>query len=427
LREITIKSDGQLCCGEGLGYGINLGAIPEKNGWSIRNILNSPIYRHIRDSFQQGTPPWKDNCIKCELFHSSASNPVDTLDSEISLRIEPTLDCNLSCAFCNRKKEVKTRGGDWHLSLYKLKNLLHSCKHNSINIIEVSYIGWGEPLNHPNFRALVELVADNFPEAYQEVTTVAQADFVTKIGNAPLDKIIISCDGVSQQAYEKYRVRGDLEKVFRFMMDAAYHKNAKTQITWKYILFEHNDSIEEIEAAQKLADEFSINDLLFIVTNTNNCSKKYTLENLADFPIKSAKTRVLPCAALQRVDMSYVSKSEDLNLSSDLTEGYLDKIYKINSGHLVCEGWAIGKMGLALISLKGKIDDGSYVACTSLSEKRKDVKAELLGSINSNVGFVLYLPYPKYRLGHMNKITLQLMVIEHSAPVEFEFVIGALY
>jgi hypothetical protein len=210
------------------------------------------------------------------------------------------------------------------------------------------------------------------------------------------------------------------------MMDANYHKSAKTQITWKYILFEHNDSTEEIEVAQKLADKFSIRDLLFIVTNTNNRSNKYTLENLADFPIKSAKTRILPCAALQRVDITYFSKSENLDLSSDLTEGYLDKIYKINSGHLVCEGWAIGKMGRTLTSLKGKIDDGSYIACTSISEKRGDVKAELLGSKNSNVGFVLYLPYQKYRIGYMNKITLQLMVVEHSAPVEFEFVIGAL-
>jgi hypothetical protein len=256
------------------------------------------------------------------------------------------------------------------------------------------------------------------------VTTVAQVDFSTKIGNAPLDNIIISCDGVNQKNYEKYRVHGELDKVFKFMQYAALYKNRKTRVTWKYILFEHNDSVDEIETAQELAEEFSIDDLLFVITNTKNRSQKFTLENLGDFPIRSSKARVMPCAGLQRIKTKYIANNENLTLASGTTEGYIDKVYKINSGHLVCEGWSIGKNGLPLISLKGKIDDGSYINATSISEKRDDVK-KLLPAKSSNIGFVLYLPYPKARLNYINIITIQVIATENSVPIEFMFAIGS--
>jgi len=56
----------------------------------------------------------------------------------------------------------------------------------------------------------------------------------------------------------------------------------KLRICWRYILFSHNDSIEEIEHAQRLADGLGLDEMMFVLTHTWNRSTKYTTQEQLD-------------------------------------------------------------------------------------------------------------------------------------------------
>lgn len=419
LREITIKSDGHICCDDSNGYDINLGLISEKNGWNIRKVLDGPIYRHVRDAFDRGEAPWGDTCKGCDLFHN-VGQPVDTLSSKISLRIEPTLACDLRCAFCKRQREANSRSGDWDLSLDKLRSFLKSCKSNRIDIEMVSYLGWGEPLNHQKFPEMVHLVRELNPTALQEVTTIANAEFAVAIGDAPIDRIIISCDGVAQPSYEKYRVNGNIERVFEFMRQSARRKSDHTKIIWKYILFQHNDSDEDVSWAQRFAEECALDEIHFILTNTKNGSRRFTLENIQDFPMISKIARVLPAAALQRVEASFVERVFNRSLNSAHTVGYVDTLVRTNGGMLACDGWVMHPSGGHVYCILARLNDGKYAEVTR--QTRIDVRDNVPGAISGDCGFSILIPYPESACG----VTLSILVFadQQREPAEFQFSVG---
>jgi hypothetical protein len=87
--------------------------------------------------------------------------------------------------------------------------------------------------------------------------------------DAGLDQIIYAIDGMSQESYAPYRVHGDFEQAHRFMKSfstTARTRGAKIDTVWKYVLFRHNDSPEQLLKAQELAREAQISELRFIIT-----------------------------------------------------------------------------------------------------------------------------------------------------------------
>lgn len=419
LRELTVKSDGHICCDDSNGYDINLGFISEKRGWSLRKVIEGPIYNHVRTSFKNGVAPWGETCKGCDLYHSGG-NPVDTLNKKISLRIEPTLACDLACAFCKRRREVSVRTGDWHLSLEKFKALINNCTSLNIEIDLISYLGWGEPLNHPNFKELVSIARTLAPKTIQEVTTVANSNFEESVGNSEIDYIIISCDGITQEKYQKYRINGKLSMVFDFIKDSRLCKNINTKIIWKYILFEHNDDTADINFVQNFADENEINEVHFILTNTKNRSKKFTIENIADFPLTSNRARIVPAAALQRIVKSHTETMSNLELRSGKLTGYIDVLHITNSDMIICQGWAMSSSGQPIHSLKASVDGKSYLNAVSIGEARPDVREHVSGAQGLNFGFTVQIPL-KSKLIKNLYLLFQLEINGENMVIELNF------
>jgi hypothetical protein len=54
---------------------------------------------------------------------------------------------------------------------------------------------------------------------------------------------------------------------------------------WKYIVFECNDSDEENYAAQHLAQDLGVDTLMFVFTHSEGRSRRWTTDNVANFPI----------------------------------------------------------------------------------------------------------------------------------------------
>tara|TARA_Y100000294_G_C8454046_1_gene295842 strand:- start:122 stop:778 length:657 start_codon:yes stop_codon:yes gene_type:complete len=84
-----------------------------------------------------------------------------------------------------------------------------------------------------------------------------------------LDKLIISIDGATQEVYKKYRVGGDIEKVFsnlRKLVAAKERTRSEIRIIWNYIVMKQNE--KDMELAKKISKEIGV-ELCFSPMRTN--------------------------------------------------------------------------------------------------------------------------------------------------------------
>jgi hypothetical protein len=178
------------------------------------------------------------------------------------------------------------------MELETLRSLLRSCRDHGYAIETIEYCGQGEPLTHPNFAGLVRIAREIYPETAQRLITNGNYDYHSKIRGELLDQIYVSCDGVEQASYEKYRRRGKVSAVLKFLADAAAHNGDNApEVTWKYILFEHNDSDPEIAKSHQIALEHDVL-LLLIITQTKYKSARFTAENWSDLLMIAPSARI---------------------------------------------------------------------------------------------------------------------------------------
>jgi hypothetical protein len=156
-------------------------------------------------------------------------------------------------------------------------------------------------------------------------------------------------------------------------MNAAV-KDAQN-VTWKYILFDHNDSEEEILKAQELSEEFGVSHLLFILTNSKGKSKRFSTANIAEFPLLSERASVSPAAALKRSIATNIKYAQSGHLSSaDAPHFHIDRCYLIHGGLLTLEGWACERNGQPLHKIVVRVD-GKESGVMYTGQKRTDVIA----------------------------------------------------
>jgi len=255
--------------------------------WDIRTVLTNNKYTHIRTSLSSDIAPWGDICAKCALFRKN--QPFSDRLRHMHIRkvqLEPSLTCNLDCPCCSSKKQRKTRNKPFLMKLEILETLMKSLSKHSYLVERVEYCGQGEPLMHPKFSEFVNIVKLYYPNVSQLLITNGNFDYWKVTRGLYIDTIYVSCDGVFQKSYEKYRIGGNVDLAIKFMKDIPKTLDGKKQrILWKYILFEFNDSKEELIAAQRLAHSIGIDTLMFVFTHSRFKSVKYRPENILDLPI----------------------------------------------------------------------------------------------------------------------------------------------
>lgn len=390
LRALTLKSNGQLVCDDSSGYGIILGDLSTASNWNIGQVLNGPVYGHVRKSFAEGRAPWPGICEGCHTF-SGGGAPNDTLESRISLIVEPTLNCNLRCPSCLRIKEGKTRSGEWDLEPAKFEALLRSCAKNGIEVETVHYLGWGEPLLYAGLGALTRLVRKWHPHCIQEVTTSGSIADPTVLDDTDIDRLTVSCDGALQDSYVKYRRFGEIDQVFG-LLDYVSRLKRKPFVEWKYILFEHNDSDEELALAQALAEGFSVDSLLFIITNSKRASKRYTIDNIRSFPMQFARGEISPAAALLTIRQSGRPVPEYSRLG-DLADFsfFLDQAQITISNILELRGWSLTADG-AYVDRIECYDGPDLLGWARLGHRRSDVSRGRPNAQGPDCGFAFKIP-----------------------------------
>lgn len=288
LHTLYVRSNGDVPCNDDAGENVLLGRIASQNArWTPQSLFSNHRYRHIREQLASGNMPWPTVCRGCAFFRPNEAF-ADPLAQKLirKIQIEASLACRLRCPGCSNRFQVQIRPQPFHMDLALFERLLGTLRSEDYAVDEIEYCGQGEPLQHPRFPEFVRLARAHFPATRQRLITSGNFAFATATAGERLDEIMVSCDGAGQESYEQYRIGGRFERPIQFMRDALRAEPGRPgALVWKYILFEWNDSPEEIRRAQELAAELGVHAILFVFTHSKGKSRRFTPENVAEFPV----------------------------------------------------------------------------------------------------------------------------------------------
>jgi radical SAM protein with 4Fe4S-binding SPASM domain len=171
--------------------------------------------------------------------------------------------CNLRCPLCPTGNTTIARKQAM-LSLEQYKEFFGKIKEYAL---VVSMYNHGEPLLNPEVFSIIEhthrnRVGTNISSNFNWPQPVDINDFM----RSGLDYVTVSLDGVTQETYQQYRVRGDVTEAFdnlKRLLSARKALKSKTPfVEWQFIVFKHNE--HEVDAARKLASEIGVDLLRFI-------------------------------------------------------------------------------------------------------------------------------------------------------------------
>jgi MoaA/NifB/PqqE/SkfB family radical SAM enzyme len=177
--------------------------------------------------------------------------------------IDPCNVCNLRCPLC------PTGTGDLQRSRGMLKLADYRTILDKIDryAVEVSLHNWGEPLLNKDIFDIIRLTTDRgiATNMSSNLSLKHQENLGERLVRSGLEYLIVSLDGVTQETYEQYRVRGDINLVFDNMRDIIAAKqrlgSSTPKIEWQFIVFKHNE--HEMEAARERAKAMGVDRLRF--------------------------------------------------------------------------------------------------------------------------------------------------------------------
>ena len=169
--------------------------------------------------------------------------------------IEPTRRCNLACPLCPVGGKRTSRALDMPSDQYR--RIIDQMKPFLIRLFLHNY---GEPFLRGDIYQMIEYAKE---EGIPDVEISTNGHFLdpNRLIDSDLDEIKISLDGITQEAYARYRRGGRLarvtENVRRLAEEKKNRKSSKPLVELQFIIMKHNqDQMEDFRdlAAQLGAD-----------------------------------------------------------------------------------------------------------------------------------------------------------------------------
>ena len=290
-HSIFLRSNGSLACWCDYGSLKTLQEFDPSIDYA-KDVYLGKVYGYIREQLAASRMPFPDYCSKCMvLLPNSPFVSIYARDRYIdTFQVEPSLACQLDCPGCIPMRErkdrlVRTSFGHLILAPNILEKILRDFQRAGMRIRVIDFQGHGEPTLNRDIWKMIRMAKTFFPKTFTTMCTHANIDFGEDMIEAGLDQIIYAIDGMDQESYAPYRIHGDFAKGYRFMKSfstATRARNAPIDTVWKYVLFSHNDSPEQLLKAQELAFEAQVSELRFIITQLGPQSTRIVDE--ADIP-----------------------------------------------------------------------------------------------------------------------------------------------
>ncbi len=175
----------------------------------------------------------------------------------ISISIEPTTSCNLRCPECPSGLRSFTRP----TGMLREELFRQVIDELSGNLAYLTFYFQGEPYLHPGFLNMVGYASSK--RIYTATSTNAHfldEDNARKTITSGLDRLIISLDGTTQDAYASYRIGGTLDKVLegtRTLLRLRKEMRSRTpHVVFQFLVVKPNE--HQVPSVYALAKELGV-------------------------------------------------------------------------------------------------------------------------------------------------------------------------
>jgi len=272
---MVLLCDGRLVCGCADPYGKrvlgDLRVMP-----SVSSVWTGEVASKLRQDIVSGGSKFCGDCplklpLKKDEPPPARPRDVGTLPSR--LYIECTAACNISCnQSCCAPETGITRTRQAGMLDYDL--FTRVVDEAGPTLGRIDFFNYGEAFLHKRALDMVEYIKSRYPHVYLYTSTNGLAfteDGARRLARSGIDEVTFSIDGARQDTYVRYRQRGDFAKAIRNLTALLDEKHVRGLdvpfVNWRYILFTHNDSDEEMEAARRTAAEIGVDRLTWEITD----------------------------------------------------------------------------------------------------------------------------------------------------------------
>ncbi|MBF0351731.1 MAG: SPASM domain-containing protein [SAR324 cluster bacterium] len=176
----------------------------------------------------------------------------------LNYKIEPISVCNLRCPICvDMTKDIQKN----LMSVSTFKGIIDQIPERS----KIDLFGYGESFLHKEIFQMIQYAKEKNHHIQVSSNFNLDKKLMQNIVESEVDSIIISLDGNTQESYQKYRVRGDISKVFSNIVELNELKQKlnkkKPQLIWQFIVNKYNE--HEMNDAKLKAKELGVQ-IIFI-------------------------------------------------------------------------------------------------------------------------------------------------------------------
>jgi len=185
-----------------------------------------------------------------------------------SILIDITKACNMECTHCYKS----SFDGCDYMDIDKINNIINEIREYELKNVALT---GGEPLMHPDFGEILEIVKAN-SEIEFELTTnglLLTQEIIEEVEKIPNIIIQISIDGAMPATYEAQRGKGsfeDFKKGFDLLASSSVSKRARTAVS--------KLNYREIDQIYKMCADNNFTPSFIFVANFGNAEKNW--ENL---------------------------------------------------------------------------------------------------------------------------------------------------
>jgi radical SAM protein with 4Fe4S-binding SPASM domain len=185
------------------------------------------------------------------------------------LQVEPTNLCNLQCPLCPVTEGLNRPKGHMKLDLFQ-----RFIDEVGDYVFLIILWDWGEPFLNP---AVYEMISYAKEKDIKLVSSTnghifAKQDQAAKMVRSGLDSIIFAVDGITQETYEGYRKKGDLDTLIQGIQNVVKTKRTLESqtplINFRFIPMKHNE--HELPQLKDFAKSLGV-DMLTIKTLNPHC------------------------------------------------------------------------------------------------------------------------------------------------------------
>jgi radical SAM family protein len=271
---MVLLCDGRLVCGCADPYGRRV--LGDTRVETVAAVWTGAQAAALRRDLNAGGSKFCGDCpLKLPLAKSDAPPQRDLAVASLPSRlyIECTAACNISCdqACCAPETGItRTR----QAGMLDFDLFCRVVDEAGPSLVRIDFFNYGEAFLHKRAVEMCEYIKSRFPHIYLYTSTNGLAfsdDQVRRLVRSGIDEVTFSIDGATAGSYVKYRKRGDFDKAIRHMRAAADEKRSLGRdvpfINWRYILFTHNDSDEEMNLARSIASDIGVDRLTWELTD----------------------------------------------------------------------------------------------------------------------------------------------------------------